>query len=93
MKLVRTIVVFDRGDLIESKPWARMHEAITSAVRNIVHPPGNDRFVIRRKIPKLNARGSRTKQWVRNGVVLIRRQFLENLTADGWRSEVPVKSK
>src|SRR5439155_2307117 len=50
MKFVRTVVVFDRGGLIESEPWARVHETIVTAVQRIVHPPGNDRFVIRRKV-------------------------------------------
>jgi hypothetical protein len=90
MKFIRTVVVFDRGGLIDSEQWARMHETITEAVQKIVHPPGNNRFVIHRKIPKLDARGNPSKQWVRNGVVPIKRQFLENLTNAGWRAEMPV---
>jgi hypothetical protein len=83
-------VVFDRGGLIDSEPWARVHETITGAVKRIVHPPGSDRFVVRRKVPKLDARGNASKQWVRNGVGPIKRQFLENLTEAGWRAEMPV---
>ena len=90
MKFIRTVVVFDRGNLIDSEPWARMHETITGAVQKIVHPPGNDRFVIRRKIPKLDAHGNPSKQWVRNGVVPIKNQFLTNLKVAGWRAEMPV---
>ena len=90
MKVIRTIVVFDRGGLIDSEQWARMHETITGAVLKIVHPPGSDRFIIRRKVQKLDARGKPSKQWVRNGVVSIKRQFLANLTNAGWRAEVPV---
>jgi hypothetical protein len=91
MKFVRTVVVFDRGGLIDSEPWSRMHETITGAVQKIVHPHGNNRFVIRRKILKLDARGNQTKQWMRNGVVPIKQQFLANLTEAGWRSEMPVE--
>jgi hypothetical protein len=90
MKLIRTVVVFDRGGLIESEQWSRMHEAISGAVQRIVHPPGSDRFVLRRKVPKLDARGKLSKQWIRNGVVPIKQQFLANLTAAGWRAEMPV---
>jgi Restriction endonuclease BamHI len=90
MKFIRTVVVFDRGSLIDSEPWARMHETITGAVQKIVHPPGNDRFLIRRKILKPDAQGKPSKQWMRNGVVPIKRQFLENLTEAGWRAEMPV---
>jgi len=90
MKFIRTVVVFDRGGLIDSKPWASMHETIVGAVQKIVHPPGNDRFVIRRKVPKLDARGKPSKQWVRNGVVPMKRQFLANLRDAGWQAEKPV---
>jgi hypothetical protein len=90
VKFVRTVVVFDRGGLMDSEPWAQMHETITGAVGKIVHPAGNDRFVIRRKVPKLDAQGRTSKQWMRNGVVPIKRQFLANLTETGWRAEMPV---
>ena len=89
MKVVQTVVVFNQGGLIDSEPWALMHEAYTGAVRKIVHPAGNDRFVIRRKIRKRDARGNPSKQWVRNGVVPIKREFLANLTKAGWRAEMP----
>lgn len=90
MKLIRTVVVFDRGGLIESEQWSRMHEAISRAVQKIVHPPGTNHFVIRRKVRKLDVRGKESKQWVRNGVVPIKQQFLANLTEAGWRAETPV---
>lgn len=91
MKFVRTVVVFDRGGLIESDHWARIHAAYTAAVAAIVHPPGNTRFVVRRRTPKLDARGKRTGQWWRNGVPAIRAQFLKHLTASGWHAERPIK--
>jgi hypothetical protein len=90
MKFIRTVIVFDRGGLVDSGQWVRMHETVVGAVQKIVHPLGNSRFVIRRKIPKLGAQGKPSKQWVRNGVVPIKRQFLTNLTAAGWRAEMPV---
>jgi hypothetical protein len=80
MKVIKTLVVFDRGGLVGSEPWVRMHETITGAVQKIVYPPGNSRFLIRRKVPKPHAQGRPSKQWVRNGAAPIRRQFLANLT-------------
>jgi hypothetical protein len=90
MKFIRTIVVFDQGGLIDSEPWTRMHGRISAAVQKMVHPPGNDRFVIRQKVPKLDTRGKPSKQWTRNGVAPIKAQFLANLTNAGWRAEMPV---
>src|SRR5437763_348531 len=90
MKIVRTVVVFNQGGLMETAEWARMHDSYTRAVQRIVHPPGQDRFRIRRKIPKPDARGNPTKQWIRNGVVPIKEQFLARLTEAGWRAEMPV---
>lgn len=89
MKFVRTVVVFDRGNLIDSEHWASMHESYVHALKAIVHPPGTDRFVIRRKIKKLNAAGKPSKQWVRNGVPAIKDQFIANLKSAGWHAERP----
>ncbi len=92
MKFIRTVVVFDRGNLIESRQWAAMHDAYVNALRGVVHPPGNDQFVIRRKIRKITAAGMKSDQWLRNGVVPIKDQFLANLKSAGWHSEEPVAS-
>ena len=89
MKFLRTIVVFDRGNLLDSTQWAAMHETYVNAIRGIVHPPGNDRFVIRKKTRKLTASGAKSNQWIRNGVVPIRDQFLANLKDAGWQTESP----
>lgn len=93
MKFVRTVVVFDRGSLIDSEQWATMHESYVKALRGIVHPPGNDRFVIRNKIKvktnKRTATGKPKFQWRRNGVGPIQKQFLRNLKQDGWSAERP----
>ena len=62
MKWIRTVVVFDRGGLIDSEQWARMHETITGAVQKIVHPAGDDRFMLRRKVPKLDVHGTPSKK-------------------------------
>lgn len=87
MKFVRTAVIFDRGNLIESAEWSKMHDAITQGLSKVVHPPGNSSFVIRRKTKKLGRDGKPSNQWMRNGVVPIREQFFESLTYLGWKAE------
>lgn len=89
MKFVRTVVVFDRGNLIDSEQWASMHESYVKALEAIVHPPDQDQFIIRKKMRKLDAAGNPSKQWVRNGVVPIKNQFLANLKSSGWHAERP----
>src|SRR5437870_687659 len=89
MRFVRTVVVFDRGDLIDGPQWNAMHDAVVGAIQAIVNPVGNDRFVIRRRTPKLDKRSKKTNQWYRNGVVPIRNQFLRRLRESGWESERP----
>jgi hypothetical protein len=90
MKFVRTVVVFDRGNLLPSEQWAEAYLAYTRAIRKVVHPPGNDKFLIRRRTRKLDAQGRITTQWNRNGVVPIRNQFFEQLSKSGWQTERPV---
>jgi hypothetical protein len=89
MKFVRTVIVFDRGALIDSAQWAQMHSTYTQALQRVEHPPGIGRFVIRRKTLKPQALGKKTDQWQRNGVKPIRDQFLKHLTDLGWRKEQP----
>jgi hypothetical protein len=89
MKFVRTVVVFDRGGLLDSQQWADMHESYIKALSGVVHPPGNDTFVIRKKIKKRTASGAPSGQWTRNGVVPIKNQFLSNLKDAGWHAEEP----
>ena len=91
MKFVRTVVVFDRGNLLDSQQWATMHETYVNALRGVVHPPGNDRFVIRKKTKKLAASGKASTQWMRNGVVPIKDQFFANLKKAGWHAEEPAR--
>lgn len=91
MKVVRTVVVFDHGGLVSSKEWEIAHQNYTGAIARIVHPQGNDRFVMRRRTLKLDARGKPSGQWMRNGVVPIRNQFLERFEQLGWKAEQSVE--
>lgn len=90
MKMIRTVVVFDRGNVVASEDWKAAHETISQAVTKVVHPRGNDQFVIRKRSLKTDAKGHLTKQWMRNGVVPIRDQFLRHLIDAGWEPEQSV---
>ncbi|HEX9048642.1 MAG TPA: hypothetical protein VF988_16570, partial [Verrucomicrobiae bacterium] len=90
MKFIRTVVVFDQGGLLESKQWAFMHESYLKAIQGVVHPPGNDRFLLRKKARKLTTDGNPSNQWMRNGVVPIKKQFFNILKTADWYTEKPV---
>ena len=41
MKVIRTLVVLDRGNIIDSAEWEKIHQAYTDAIRAMVHPQLN----------------------------------------------------
>jgi hypothetical protein len=65
MKVIRSLVVLDRGNIIDSAEWEKIHLAYTDAIRAMVHPPGTKQFTIRKKSRKLNKSGKPTSQWNR----------------------------
>lgn len=90
MKVIRTVVVLDRGGIIDSAEWAKIHSTYVEAIHAMVHPPGNKVFTIRRKTRKLSRAGKPTTQWNRNGVTPIKKQFLGELLARNWKLEEPL---
>ena len=90
MKVIRTVVVLDRGGVIDSAEWGKIHSTYTDAIRAMVYPPGNKVFTMRKKARKLNKKGKPTTQWNRNGVTSIKRQFLDELLKRNWRLEEPL---
>ncbi len=93
MKVIRTVVVVDRGNVINSQEWAKIHEAYTSAIKAMCHPRGSKTFVIRRKTRKLNSKGKVTSQWNRNGVTPIKELFLAEMESRFWQREKPLVLK
>ena len=85
MKVLGTTIVFDRGELMHSEEWARIYGTYEDAIKGMVNPPGNDKFVLRRK-----ARVGKKGQWLRNGVGPIKRQFMDAVEARGWILEKPL---
>ncbi len=90
MKVIRTLVVLDRGKIIDSAEWGKIHSEYTDAIKAMVHPPGSKIFTIRAKSRKLNKAGKPTTQWNRNGVTAIKEQFLGEMLKRHWKLEHPL---
>lgn len=73
MKWLRTIVIFDQGEVAASPAWGRIHDDIVGAIQAIDFPSGSGLLKLRRK-EKLPS-----GQWNRNGVGYLRRRFLESM--------------
>ena len=85
MKWLRTMVLFDQGNVISSADWKSLHESYVRAIASIEHPPGSGSLTLRRKV-RLPS-----KQWKRNGVGYLRREFLSFMRAnEGWEAESDV---
>lgn len=82
MKWLRTLVLFDKGDVISSKDWSNVHESYVRAIASIDHPAGSGTLTLRQKVKLPNG------QWQRNGVGFLRTRFLEFMRdTEGWQSE------
>jgi hypothetical protein len=83
MKWLRTIVLFDKGNLISSSDWHSIHQAFVRSIESIDHPKGSGRLVLRRK-----EKNAISNKWMRNGVVFLRSRFLEHIVKnEGWKAE------
>jgi hypothetical protein len=87
VKLIRTVVVFDRGGLSSNEGWVETYRTYSDVIRRMVNPPGGDRFGIRAKTRKVDSLGRKTTQWNRNGVPAIRSQFFDGMANAGWKTE------
>lgn len=86
MKWLRTLVLFDQGDVVSSADWADIHTAYVRSIERIDNPRGSGQLVLRRK-----TQDSKSKQWNRNGVGYLRSRFLEHMVSDeGWQAETEV---
>lgn len=82
MKWLRTLVLFDKGDVVKSADWATIHTSYTAAIASIDHIKGSGSLTLRRKVRLPN------NQWTRNGVGYLRSRFLDfMLETEGWRAE------
>jgi hypothetical protein len=83
MKWLRTVVVFDKGNVLSSPDWADVHESYVRSIKSIAFPEGTGTLTLRKKVKLPN------KQWTRNGVGYLKRSFLDHMVnIEGWRAEV-----
>jgi len=82
MKWLRTLVLFDQGEVISSPDWKALHESYVRSIGDIDNPRGSGRLCLRRKVRLPNG------QWARNGVGYLRSRFLEHVRdVEGWEPE------
>lgn len=82
MKWLRTLILFDQGDVISSTDWKDMHESYVRSIESIDNPRGSGKLCLRRKQRLPNG------QWSRNGVGYLRTRFLEHIRdVEGWEAE------
>lgn len=82
MKCLRTIILFDRGDILKEQDWQVFHKSYSQCIAKIDHPAGGGSFTLRRK---LQAPGG---QWKRNGVGYLKSRFFGHMKDDeGWEPE------
>lgn len=84
MQWLRTIILFDQGDVISSETWKRAHESYVRAIQAIDHPRGSGTLGLRRI--------SKDKK-SRNGVSYLKNRFVEHMGEQEWLTEARVKLK
>jgi hypothetical protein len=83
MKWLRTLIVFDRGDIAKSTDWQAIHESYVRSIQRIDFPEHSGSLTLRRKTKRPDG------QYNRNGVVYLRRRFLDHMEGDeDWHPEV-----
>jgi hypothetical protein len=81
MKLINTVIVFDRGEVAKtSEGWANAHTSYTKVIREMEHPPGAGEF-------KLHPYEEVDGEERRNGVTAIKEQFLTRMQGAKWTDE------
>lgn len=85
MRWLRTLVLFDKGEVIHFDDWKTVHASYVRAISSIDHPIGSGTLTLREKTRKPDGK------WARNGVGFLRTRFLELMRdVEGWRSESDV---
>ncbi|GAW41190.1 Type-2 restriction enzyme BamHI [Brevundimonas sp. SH203] len=88
MKWLRTLILFDQGDVLSSMDWKTLHESYLRSIQSIDNPAGSKTLTLRRKLRAPNG------QWSRNGVGFLRTRFLEHIRdVEGWKPEGVVDLK
>lgn len=83
MKWLRTLVLFDKGAIMDSRAWRTIHASYVRCIQQVDFPAGSGSLTLRRKVKRADG------QWDRNGVVYLKRRFFQHMvTTEGWRKEV-----
>jgi hypothetical protein len=86
MKWLRTLVIFDKGKVVISADWRKIHESYVRSIQSIDFPEGSGKLKLRRKTKRPDG------QWDRNGVVYLKNRFIKHMiTVEGWRREFGFK--
>lgn len=86
MKWLRTMVIFDQGEVISSADWQTLHGSYVRAISSIEHPRGSGSLTLRRKQRLPN------NQWRRNGVKYLKNEFLAFMRDhERWHAERDVE--
>lgn len=81
MKWLRTLILFDKGNVVSTNDWKSFHESYLRSIASVDHPSGSGSLILRKKTKE-------GKQWNRNGVVYLKSRFLHHMkTVEGWQPE------
>lgn len=88
MKWLRTMVLFDKGNIAATADWCRIHESFVRSIEAVDFPEKSLALTLRRKQQRPD------KQWDRNGVVYLKRRFYGHMVNDEkWQSEAGFRLK
>lgn len=86
MKWLKTMLLFNCGEVAQTADWKRVHESLVRAITGIDFPRGSGTLTLRRK-----TRIEKSSQWRRNGVGYLRTRFLQGMVeVEGWQQEAQV---
>jgi len=82
MNWLRTLILFDQGDIVSSSDWQSLHDSYVRSILSIKYPKGSTTLRLRRKTRLNNG------QWRRNGVGYLRSEFLAHMQhVEKWQPE------
>lgn len=82
MKWLRTLILFDQGDVISSNDWQRLHQSYVRSIESIDFPEGSGSLTLKRKVRDSDG------QWRRNGVNYLKSRFINHIIGqEKWQAE------
>lgn len=82
MKWLRTLILFDKGDVISSSDWQALHQSYVRSIETIDFPEGSGSLTLKRKVKDEDG------QWRRNGVNYLKSRFISHIIdEEEWQAE------